>query len=72
MTGKITFVPTQKTLHDREGCQGKPHPDSQVRGTIWTCDDCGKEWVKVEGAQYNEAYSAWRVLTEKNRDGIER
>lgn len=72
MSGKITFTPTVQTLHDREGCQGMPRPESQERGTIWTCDDCGQAWVVVEGAQYNESYSVWRKLTDRNREGFDR
>lgn len=66
MTGKITYVPSS---HERHGCEGMPAADALPAGTIWTCDDCGQEWVVVEGAQYNESYSAWRKLTERNRGG---
>jgi hypothetical protein len=34
--------------------------DAYPAGTLWECDDCGKQWVVVTGAQYNEPYSAWR------------
>lgn len=71
MTGRITHTPTPQTLHDRKGCDGKPDANMHARGTIWTCDDCGKQWVVVQGAQYNESYSAWRVLTDRNREGYD-
>lgn len=71
MPGKITHVPSDATIHDQRGCQDRPSPYDYARGTIWTCDECGSEWVVVHGAQYNEAYTAWRRLTERNRDGIE-
>ena len=73
MTGRITFVPTPAAVCDRPGgCRDKPHPQVHSRGTIWTCDECGKEWVLVTGSQHNETYEAWRPLTERNRDGSDR
>ncbi|WP_234057933.1 hypothetical protein [Microbacterium sp. NFH-22A-Y] len=73
MGGRITFTPPRRSVCDRPaGCQGRPAPEPYPRGTIWTCDECGSEWVVVEGAQYNEAYSAWRRLTDRNRDGSDR
>lgn len=72
MTGRITHVPAPRDLCAARACPGKPDPAPLRRGTIWTCDDCSREWVVVHGAQYNEPYHAWRRLTERNRDGIER
>lgn len=73
MTGRITFIPQAKAVCERPaGCLDKPNPQVHARGTIWTCDECDKEWVLVTGAQYNEPYSAWRPLTDRNRDGSDR
>ena len=69
MAGRITFVPSTPTACEQGHCAGKPSPDPHRPGTIWTCDECGKEWVLVQGAQYNETYRAWRRLTERNRGG---
>lgn len=73
MTGRITHVPTPAAVCERPaGCLDKPHPEVHARGTVWTCDECGREWVVVTGAQYNESYSAWRILTAANREGYDR
>lgn len=60
MPGRITFSPPTQSRHDRIGCHDRPVAENHEAGTIWTCDDCGKEWVVVWGAQYNEIYFAWR------------
>lgn len=73
MTGKITFTPTPAARCERTGgCPDKPQPSVLKPGTIWQCDECAREWVVVEGAQYNEPYQAWRRLTESNRGGQDR
>ncbi|AXC37874.1 hypothetical protein SEA_JACKO_14 [Microbacterium phage Jacko] len=64
MAGQIIYTPPE--AHE---CSGMPVPERYPGGTIWRCDDCGTEWVVVQGAQYNEPYSAWRKLTENNKDG---
>lgn len=55
MSGRIIYVPP--SAHD---CEGRPSADWYKAGTIWECSECGKQYVVVEGAQYNESYSAWR------------
>lgn len=73
MGGRITHVPAPKDDCIRGwGCADKPSPNDYKPGTQWTCDNCGKVWVVVEGAQYNEPYQAWRTLTEKNKNGMDR
>lgn len=72
MSGRITFIPKTPTACERGSCEGKPDPKLHRDGTIWQCYECGKEWVVVSGAQYNESYTAWRVLTERNRGGSDR
>lgn len=73
MTGKITFTPEEAgPCYQRAGCQGRPLPTLHSRGTIWTCDECSREWVLVTWAQVNESYSVWRWLTERNRGGYDR
>lgn len=73
MSGRITFTPPPSAVCARPaGCLDKPNPQVHARGTIWTCDVCGREWVLVTGAQYNGEYSAWRRLTEANRGGYDR
>lgn len=73
MTGRITHVPTPAAVCERPGgCPDMPKAEAYRRGTVWTCDECHREWVVVEGAQYNEHYSAWRRLTDRNRDGSDR
>jgi hypothetical protein len=68
MPGRITFTP--KEAHT---CSGLPDDRAiYAPGTLWTCDECGQEWVMVYGSQYNESYSVWRKLTEKNRKGSDR
>jgi hypothetical protein len=69
MAGSITYTPPVKTRHALVGCEGRPNARNYVRGTVWTCGECKQEWVVVEGMQYNEPYTAWRKLTERNRDG---
>lgn len=73
MTGRITHVPEPTAACERPGgCLGRPSADLYRPGTVWTCDECDREWVIVEGAQYNEVYRAWRRLTEANRNGSDR
>lgn len=73
MTGRITFTPEPAAVCERPaGCLDKPNHRMLRSGTIWTCDECGREWVVVTGAQYNESYTAWRRLTEANRGGQDR
>lgn len=73
MPGRVTFVPSPKAVCERPaGCLDKPRPEAHARGTIWTCDVCGREWVVVTGSQFNEHYSAWRILTAANREGYDR
>lgn len=70
MAGRITYVPEPASTHsDRQRCPGMPAPEMFPRGTQWTCNECDRIWVVVEGAQYNESYSAWRILTDRNRLG---
>ncbi|QDK03259.1 hypothetical protein SEA_DEJAVU_18 [Microbacterium Phage DejaVu] len=64
MGGRIIYVP-----NDPHECGSKPVSAMLKKGTQWQCNDCDQVWVVVEGAQYNEPYSAWRRLTERNRDG---
>ena len=47
----------------------EPPSTPHVAGTIWTCDECGREWVLVVGSPYNEPYSARRPLTEATETG---
>ena len=61
-----TITPPPPPAHQ---CEGRPFADGYRAGTIWTCDECGKKFVVVQGAQYNEPYTAWRALTERNRTG---
>lgn len=67
-------MPSQKALvcDSYAGCADKPPADTLPRATQWQCDVCDQTWVVVEGAQYNESYSAWRRLTEKNVGGHDR
>lgn len=67
MSGKIT--PPPAAPHQ---CTGRPDAKRHARGTVWTCNNCGKQFVVVFGAQYNESYVAWRPLTEANRNGHDR
>ena len=60
MSGKIIYEPPRPTACDRGMCQGKPKPERHRDGTIWECDDCGAQWEKWSGAQYNEPFDAWR------------
>lgn len=56
MTGQL--IPPSTEAHR---CEGRPErAEGLAVGTIWKCDDCGKESVVVVGAQYNETYYAWR------------
>ena len=64
MPGRIISEPTREHV-----CADKPVADRYARGTQWQCDECHTIWVLVVGAQYNESYSAWRVMTERNRNG---
>lgn len=61
MTGRIIFEPPLPTACERRGCEGKPRADAYRDGTIWECDACGAQWVVWSGAQYNEAFSAWKL-----------
>lgn len=72
MPGRIIHRPSTPTMHERLGCSGMPPADREAPGTIWQCDECRKQHVVVEGAQYNEYYKAWRALTEANRNGDDR
>lgn len=70
MGGRIAHVPEPASTHsDRQLCPGMPPPEMFPRSTQWTCYDCDRIWVVVEEAQYNESYSAWRILTDWNRLG---
>ena len=70
MGGRITYRPRPASTHsDLWTCPGMPVPERHPRGTQWTCNECDRIWVVVEGAQYNEPYTAWRVLNGRNRDG---
>lgn len=71
MAGKIIYTPPPR-LCGADLCEGRPDPTALTRGTLWMCDICEKVYVVVEGAQYNESYSAWRILTEANREGYDR
>lgn len=73
MSGRIIHMPKPEITHDNyHPCQGIPAAEFLVRGTQWQCDSCDRIWVVVEGAQYNESYSAWRILTDRNKDGRDR
>jgi ribosomal protein L37AE/L43A len=67
MSGTITAPPPEA-----HKCEGIPLPALYHEGTVWTCDDCGKKFVVVRGAQYNESYLAWRTLTEENKNGADK
>ncbi len=71
MGGRIIHVPEHPAPCSGyfPNCDGMPRADDHRPGTIWECDLCRRKWVVVAGAQYNEAYQAWRELTEKNREG---
>lgn len=64
MGGKIILIP--ESAHQ---CADFPVAGMLKKGTQWQCNDCNKIWVVVTGAQYNEPYSAWRKLTDKNING---
>lgn len=66
MSGRIIFVP--KSAHK---CDPPEEVEDYAPGTIWMCDNCTKQLVLVRGAQYNEVYSVWRLLSDKNRHGGE-
>jgi hypothetical protein len=73
MTGKIIFTPSPlQRCETALGCADRPPADTLKPATVWKCDECGREWVVTEGAQYNEPYQAWRRLTESNRGGQDR
>jgi hypothetical protein len=65
MPGKIISTPAGPP----HKCTGQPRADLLSHGTVWRCDECNKDWVVVKGSQYNEPYSAWRPLTEHNKNG---
>lgn len=64
MPGQIVSLPDHAHT-----CTDTPDPTQYLPGTVWQCDECGTQWVVVEGAQYNVGYSAWRRLTQYNKDG---
>lgn len=66
MAGRIVFRPEAE-----HRCTELPKADELTPGTVWQCNDCENQWVVVEGAQYNEPYKAWRILTEANRVGLD-
>ena len=66
MAGTITPPPSEA-----HKCEGRPPAEHYQRATVWTCDDCGKKFVVVVGSQYNEPYTAWRVLTDWTRGGFD-
>lgn len=66
MTGRIIFEPKIPTSCDRRQCKDKPLAETYRDGTIWECDDCGRQWVVWSAAQYNESFSAWKL----HRDSI--
>lgn len=61
MTGTIIYEPPTPTACERGDCADKPRADQYRDGTLWECDHCGAQWVVWSGAQYNEAFSAWRL-----------
>lgn len=68
MTGRILSIPQH--VHQ---CSGQPNPKRLKPGTVWQCDDCEQQWVVVYGqGEDGKGYSAWRKLTEANRDGQDR
>ena len=64
MSGRIIFEPHRPNACERGLCEGKPKAENYRDGTIWECDECGSQWIVWSGAQYNEAFSAWRRHTE--------
>lgn len=72
MTGRIIYTPPQPTACDRGDCADKPKADGLRDGTIWECDHCGTHWIVWSGAQYNEAFSAWRRATAKELAAVAR
>lgn len=64
MTGHIVVYPAAE--HE---CEGFPFPEGFPKKTLWECDECLLRWVCVKGVQYSISYSAWRILTDLNRDG---
>lgn len=73
MGGRITYVPgPEDVCKTYQGCEGKPPAGMLKPKTQWTCNVCGKIWVVVAGAQYNEPYQAWRKLTNQTRGGFDR
>lgn len=60
MSGRIIFQPSRPTACERGACEGKPKAEAYRDGTVWQCDECGSKWEVWSGAQYNEAFSAWR------------
>lgn len=66
MPGKIISLPA--SAHK---CTDLPNANTLEPATVWQCDECDAKWVIVEGAQYNVAYRAWRLLTELNADGTD-
>lgn len=63
MSGRIIFQPPRPTACERGLCESKPVADQYRDGTIWQCDECGSKWEVWSGAQYNEAFSAWRRVS---------
>ncbi|MFD6699702.1 MULTISPECIES: hypothetical protein [unclassified Microbacterium] len=61
MSGRIIFEPKRPTACERGQCADKPGAVGYRDGTLWQCDDCGEVWEVWSGAQYNEAFSAWKI-----------
>lgn len=68
MSGRIIFEPKIPTSCDRGQCKDKPRAEGHRDGTIWECDDCGRQWVVWSGAQYNESFSAWKLHRKPSAD----
>ena len=58
MPGKIIYTPNNPPTCG-DWCEGLPRAVYYSDGTIWQCSVCGKKWVRVSGAQYNEPYATW-------------
>jgi hypothetical protein len=65
MAGRIVFTP-----QGEHTCTDFPPATEYRPGTIWQCDDCEQQWVVVSGqGEDGKGYSAWRELTDRNRNG---
>ena len=71
MSGRIIFEPKRPIVCERGVCEGKPKAENYRDGTIWECDECGSQWIKWSGVQYNESFDAWRRHTEPKSGGQE-